>query len=66
MLVLSPVATLLARDMRALGMLIVGTLSLIGMVAPLDLGYGGLPGQRTSRTGQNYKNPYIKLIQCNL
>ena len=32
-------------------MLIVGTLSLIGMGAALDLGYGGLPGQRTPRTG---------------
>ena len=47
----SPVATLLARDMRGLGMLILGTLSLIGMVIALDLGYGGMPGQRTSRTG---------------
>ena len=53
-LVLSPVATLLARDMRALGMLIVGTLSLIGMGAALDLGYGGLPGQRTPRTGDTW------------
>ena len=51
MLVPSPVATLLARDMRALGMVIVGTLSLIGMGTALDLGYGGLPGQRTPRTG---------------
>ena len=50
----SPVATLLARDMRALGMVIVETLSLIGMGAALDLGYGGLPGQRTPRTGDTW------------
>ena len=47
----SPVATLLARDMRGLGMVIVWTLSLIGIGTALDLGYGGLPGQRTPRTG---------------
>ena len=32
-------------------MVIVGTLSFIRMGTPLDLGYGGLPGQRTPRTG---------------
>ena len=35
--------------MRGIGMLLVGTM--VGMVTPLDLGYGGLPGQRTPRTG---------------
>merc|ERR1712106_1288721 len=35
--------------MRGIGMLLVGTM--VGMGTTLDLGYGGLPGQRTPRTG---------------
>merc|ERR1719483_1695036 len=52
--VMGGVATLLAREntlgtMRHLGLWLLG--GLFGVGHALDLGYGGLPGQRTPRTG---------------
>merc|ERR1711913_182699 len=37
------------HTMRAMGMLLLGMLARMG--TPQQLGYGGLPGQRTARTG---------------